>query len=96
MNEQAIEAIEEFYYDSLFEPNRKWPKEEFDRRVYSRWAAQEILERIIECPVLPAQEIVQRFIDEMKGYLELDLNKQMEFIFSTALETTEDIGSILV
>lgn len=96
MNDEAIETIEDYYYQCLFEPNRRWPKIEIKRRCYERWAAEEIMERINKAKILPAQEVIERFMEELRKYLDLDQNKDVEFIFTTALETAEDIGSLLV
>lgn len=96
MNDEAIETIEDYYYQCLFEPNRRWPPIEIKRRCYERWAAEEILERIAKTKVLPATEVIERFMSELKSYLNLEQNKTVEFIFTTALETAEDIGSLLI
>lgn len=96
MNDEAIETIEDYYYQCLFEPNRRWPKLEIKRRCYERWAAEEILERIKDLKVVSATEVIERFMKELQSYLDLEQNEAVEFVFTTALETAEDIGSLLV
>lgn len=90
----AIETIEDYAYESLFEPNIRWPKIEFDRRVFERWAVTEIVERIKLDPRPPIFAI-EDFMNEMDYYISLDQEKKIEFIFRTAREIAEDIGSLL-
>ena len=50
MNEVAICKIMSYIENNLFEPGYLWDKHIFKERSYSRWAAYEILERIMDNP----------------------------------------------
>lgn len=94
IKEQSIEVIEEFIFDSLFEPNRHWPKLEFDRRTCERWAANEILSRIKKSDNSPIFEILM-FMREMNTYSLIDGDHESAYMFQLAFEIAEEIGSLL-
>lgn len=96
MYEAEISTIQDYIYECLFEPNIRWPKLEFDRRSYARWAADEILRRIrSEENGRKVGDIIEEFRLEMDRYSET-YDRYRAFIFDTARETAEDIGSLLV
>lgn len=97
MKEEAIAIIQDYMNQCLFEPNLDWPGYEFDYRIYSRWAANEILDRISSCrkgldPII----IIGQFMDEMDDYSEMSDDRNQQFIFIVARETAEDIGLLFV
>lgn len=95
MDERAISAIEDYMFD-LFEPGRNWPKYEFSKRSYERWAAKEILERIRRRPDISPLQIVEehvRMTDKFSG-IEHD-ERNDSFIFSVAHDVATDILDIL-
>lgn len=97
MYEVAAEIIQEYIDQWLFEPNYYWPRIEFNRRSYSRWAANEIVHRIkTETKGRTVLEIIDEFRWEMDRCSEVDYDRDRAFIFETARETAEDIGSIFV
>lgn len=97
MYEVAAEIVQDYIYQWLFEPNYRWPKIEFNRRTYERWAAMEILNRIkSESNGKTVAEIIEEFRVQMDAYSTYDSNRDREFIFVTARETAEDIGSVFV
>lgn len=97
MNEVAADTIQNYIYESLFEPHYGWPKIEFDRRSYARWAANEILSRVkTEGSERSVLDIIEEFRIEMDHYSVFDSDRDREFIFITARETAEDIGSLFV
>ena len=95
MDERAISVIEDYMFD-LFEPGRNWPKYEFNKRSYERWAAKEILKRIQQHPEIPAINLVEEYVlmtDEFSG-IEHD-ERNDSFIFSVAHDVATDILDIL-
>lgn len=102
MDERDIVKLEEYADKYLPEPSIIWPKSDFDVRAYSRWAVDEILERMMhEAMKLPehisgieqrsAVEIVREFMDEMQdAYFESrDINRKS--IFFIAMDTARTI-----
>ena len=95
MDERVISAIEDYMFD-LFEPGRNWPKYEFNKRSYERWAAKEILKRIQQHPEIPAINLVEEYVlmtDEFSG-IEHD-ERNDSFIFSVAHVVATDILDML-
>ena len=95
-NEIAIQAIMKYIEECLFEPRASWSKYEFEKRSYSRWAAYEILERIMDHPMTSADTIIEDFILKMSLYTHVTENTKVNFIFSTALDTAEDILTLFI
>lgn len=97
MYELAAETIQEYLDQWLFEPDYRWPKIEFNRRSYARWAATEILNRVkTEKLGRKVTDIIEEFRLEMDSYSKFDYDRDREFIFITARETAEDIGSLFI
>lgn len=97
MYEVAAEIIQEYFDQWLFEPNDRWPRVEFNRRSYARWAAKEILMRVqTERNGRTVVDIIEEFRLEMDRFATVDYDRDREFIFVTARETAEDIGSLFV
>lgn len=96
MNEVAISMIRDYMDQCLFEPSFNWPGWEFDRRIYSRWAANEILERVTKNPMLSPIDAIDQFMDEMDDHSEVSDDRNFQFIFIIARETAEDIGLLFV
>jgi hypothetical protein len=100
MNEAAIYVIQKYIDVRLGLPLSSWPKYCFEERSYSRWAAYEIQERIMEEMLrLPSHiteresrspiDVILEFMDSMDSCSE-DY-KKTAFIFSIAKDTAEDI-----
>lgn len=95
MNERVIFAIEDYMCD-LFEPSRNWPKYEFRKQSYARWAAAEILKRIQKQPDRPPIEIVGDFVRKTDEYSGINHDERNDsFIFYVAHDVTTDIFDIL-
>lgn len=94
MRDPLVTVLQEYVNDCLFEPSNTWPEIEFARRTYSRWAADEIANRLNENhdPIA----ILEQFIDEMDDYSEVTDDKETQFIFTVAKETAEDIALLFV
>lgn len=94
-NDSAVMAIVSYMEECLFEPQACWPKYHFEQRAYSRWAASEILELVMDHPLTPPDEVVYEFILKMVIYSEVTESKEKSFIFSTARDTAEDILNLI-
>lgn len=98
MDKQVKAAIKEYYRNKLFAPSKGWPVYYFKYRSYSRWAAKEVLLRILKTPDVPAVDVVENFVRTLDDYIELSSahwNKDDQLIFIAARETATDILDIL-
>ena len=91
----ALETIQNYIWENLFEPNVHWPMHEFKRRSYARWAALEILEKIKNGNRLPVIEVYDFFV-LADDFSKIDCDIDIAFIFKIAAETAEEIGLLLV
>lgn len=97
MKEVAVSVIQEYIDEYLFEPSITWPDSEFNRRSYSRWAAEEILSRVIQEPSnRDPLDIIEEFANEMDRYLDYSDDKAIYFIFIVAKETAEDVAFLFL
>ena len=76
--------------DYLFEPKITWGIHDFDYRVYSRWAADEIIKDISKSIKTPV-EVVEEFVDKMDGYGEVGDDRHRQLIFFMARDAAEEI-----
>lgn len=105
--EAAIDQINECFNTWLSEPQKDWPKEAFKERSYSRWAANEILLRLIEeelqppvyitgrDPLTPV-DIIFEFKSEMEFYYEICINDRLRDAILIAIDTADEIGCLFV
>lgn len=96
MNEVAIDIVLNYIDRSLFEPDHKWPDYIFEHRTYSRWAAYEVLERIMDHPYDDPSIVIEGFWFEICSILNDDLDPKKQKMFSIAKQTIEDIGRLFV
>lgn len=97
MKEAAVLAIQEYIDEYLFEPRINWPKEEFIRRSYSRWAADEILARIEnDTEHQNPLDIIEKFMNDMDRYAELSDDRESYPIFVIAREEAEEIAFLFL
>lgn len=108
MNYAAALTVVRRYSDERF-PIATYPRMDissFETRSYSRWAADEIQERIMaEELKLPYHisgleqrvpiEIVQEYIDELYSAWESTVDEKRKYMYSTAMYTAEEILSLL-
>lgn len=95
MDERVISAIEDYMFD-LFEPGRNWPKYEFSKRSYERWAAKEILESIRRRPDISPLQIVEGYVHMADKFSGIEHDERNDsFIFSVAHDVATDILDIL-
>lgn len=91
----AIDTVQDYIWENLFEPNKNWPAYEFRRRCYARWAANEILQRIESEPESPILTVLY-FWAEVDEFSKNDSDHDQAEMFKIAAETAEEIGSLLV
>lgn len=90
-----LETLERYVDENLFMPSPRWPTYEFDVRCYERWAANEVIYKIMhetEDPIV----IMQDFYKQVKKCMFEADSPEVRLIFSTAVETIEELGSLLV
>ena len=96
MIEIAVDTIREYIQENLFEPSFSWDKREFETRSYSRWAAYEVLNRVIDHPIDAPLDTIENFVLEMAMYAHYGKNEHRSFIFQIAFETATEIALLLV
>lgn len=95
MNDEAVITVFRYLEECLFEPMKDWPKEEFEKRSYERWAAYEIIESLMDNPFTTADMVIEEFIVKMICFANLAKNQQKrQFIF--AIDVVETIQSLLM
>ena len=94
MNDEAVTTIFRYLEEYLFEPMKNWPKEEFEKRSYERWAAYEIVESLIDHPFATADMVIDEFILKMIFFAHLAKEKKQQFMF--AIDVAETIQSLLM
>ena len=94
MDDRDVRKVEE-YVAALPRPDPSDSRTMFEFKTYSLWAAEEILERVIdEACLLPPHisrkesrslsEVVEDFADEMEYYVETSKNDEPREIFAIA------------
>lgn len=95
-SETAVSIIKEYVDRHLFSPSFSWPKDEFEKRSYSQWAACEIINRIMDKPFEMPICIIESFICEMAMYACYGEDEHRSLIFQTAVETAEELILLFV
>lgn len=75
----------------LFSPAAAWSDYEFKRRSYARWAACEIMDRVMKSEDKEPFFIILYFIYQTDKLAEIREDSDAEFIFKTARQTAEEI-----
>lgn len=96
MNEVAVSIILNYMEECLFEPGLKWPDCYFDQRSYSRWAANEILEQIMNRPTELPINIIEEFMIKMLFFSCKAENEHNSLVFSIAQDTAQDLLLLFV
>lgn len=105
MYDKAVQVIQDYIDDNLFVIDT-YPRYIFDERSRSRWAANEIIVRILdESTSLPEhitgrepktpRDIVRNFIEDLEHYICIGDNREIQRIFAIARDTSNDILEIL-
>lgn len=94
-NERMFQAIREYWYD-LGEPLSSWPKSEFERVGYSRWAIAEIINLFYDNTDWSLLRAAEEFRIIMGKYRCITTNfQEMNYIFDIAYGAATDISDIL-
>lgn len=97
MSELAVLMVRQYINENLFAPVITWPKNFFDERSYSRWAAYEIIKLIQAEPNIPVNILIQKFVYKLDNYSCMaDWRKDVSYMFLTAKDTAEDIGCMFI
>lgn len=91
INELAAAKLVGFIEEHLFAPEASWDQHQFEKRSYQRWAAFELLERIMDHPLEEPEMLVEEFIITAGFYSGMNADSKTGFLFETAKETAEDI-----
>ncbi len=91
MNEEAVMIIHDYINKNLFAPAGDWPEYQFEKRSYEIWAANEILNRIIETPELDPLLAILYFRYQMTTLAGIREDSDAEFIFITARDIADKI-----
>lgn len=86
-----ILTIITFIHNRMHFLKRSLTKEEFKSLSYTIWAANEILTRIQDHPMIDPEFLIEDFIIEMTGYSNLSKNEQARLIFSIAIEAADEL-----
>lgn len=84
-NELAVIALCEYLYDTG-EPEVYWPQHWFEEVSFSRWAAGELIEAIMDHPFSPAMDTIEEFAIKMTAYRAASSGTDAEKIFKYAAE----------
>lgn len=79
--------IEDYYP----EPPFNWYTELFEEMTYSRWAALEIVEQLMDHPLDPPEDVVGNFLLKVALYSQVVGTPVQQRIFSIAEDTAEDV-----
>ena len=80
MNDAAVRTIIE-YLENSDAPELYWPQQWFEEVCFSRWAAEELINAILDHPMAPAEDTIEEFI--------------IKRIFSIAAETATEILELI-
>ena len=95
MNEQAIFTITNYMNDRLFEPQSNWPTYIFEERSYSRWVAQEIIQRLMDRPYESPESVIEDFMLRSDIYATYKDGSRLGRIFAIAANVSDDILHLL-
>ena len=102
MDDRDVLTLQDYINKHLFEPCINWPRHEFELHSYSRWAAYEILERVInETMKLPPHitgferestvDIIDNFINELDYYYDGSKDVRRQLMFAIARDEAKNI-----
>lgn len=94
--EIAVQIINEYIQEHLFEPSASWPKYEFAKRSYAQWAAYEIVHKLMDHPFEDPIIVIESFMFEMGMYAGISEDEERSWIFQIAVETAEELILLFV
>ena len=95
MSERAIMAILRHAEEHLFEPSQKWPRYEHEERSYSRWAAYEIIQLLMDRPLEDPRILIEGFMLQMISFSQRYDPRDGCNMFTVAADTANDILQII-
>lgn len=88
MNELTVRALLDYLEEDG--PDISWPEEEFDAAAYSRWAASELVNAILDHPAEPAEDTIFEFVLKMQACVVMAREKPTGIPFSIAADFAYD------
>lgn len=95
MHDLAVQKILSCLDDILFEPDKRWSNDDFERQSYARWAAYEIINLIMDKPYDMPEIAAEEFMYTMATFAAFTKNSKKRRIFEIACDTANDILTIL-
>lgn len=93
-NEIPLQLVREYMARHVPNPNDEPCT--YEENTITTWAAGEILDDILNHPMTPAVDTVERFSIKMELFFYESTKPCNKLIFSIARDTAEDIGSMLI
>lgn len=90
--ETIILTIIEYMESELFLPDISWPDDMFEKQSFSRWAAEDILQGILDRPYDMPETVVEDYIITMSYYAR---NYSGIAMFQIALNTAKEILALI-
>ena len=91
MSTEAAQKLMAYIEDYYCQPPFVWHERLFEEMSYSRWAALEIVERLMDRPLDPPEVVVEDFLLRVMLYSQVAKTPTQQRIFSIAEDTAEDI-----
>lgn len=82
-NDMAVEALLEYLGESD-EPELHWSKRQFEEASFSRWAAGELIEAIMDHPLVSPEDTVEIFALKTLAFSAMFADTEAERIFRIA------------
>lgn len=99
-DERQVRVIIDYASEYLPEPQPAWPKAEFERLAYSRWAVSKIVKLLYENPDKTPMRIVIEFKCQMGEYVQKTTNypealKHCKYGYEVACDLEEILTAML-
>ena len=88
---EAAEKLMAYIEECYCEPPSTWCSGLFEEMTYSRWAALEIVELLMDRPLDPPEDVVSDFLLRVALYSQVAKTPIQQRVFSIAEDTAEDI-----
>lgn len=83
-NDMAVQALLDYLNESD-EPETFWPRQHFEESCFSKWAAWELIEAIMDHPLKDPEDVIEEFAMKMLVYgLMWPKHSEQGMIFKTA------------
>lgn len=94
IDDTAILKTITYIEENLYEPQSNWSEYRFSQHSYARWAANEILELLINNPFARPGDLIERFlinVYHLKTQAKKKKDKKVSDIFKVTIKTAEDL-----